>query len=301
VTLLFELITWTTQIPAFALDSATLSSTSTPIEKASSDPFPSLSTVSTPPNYPLRSPRLRHMSTLELLPPGLSWHATQSLRSPWSSKGPWKYEECSLEELRKFVASRRLPFKYTPAQSHTRKSPSKREREERYKLVDALKKADADAGFPFLGLVGELRERIYDVFLVHATEGDYMTRNQVLEKLEEISWRFLREGGAVYERGNYRTKPEPEPEPDHSERLVFSHHDVQMFLRESEAQAQRYIKQLKGSGHFSKKIFEAFRDAIERVYGVRHFYWAGRRRKLCNCETLRACLHSPYRRSYRRQ
>ena len=74
-----------------------------------------------------------------------------------------KYDDCSLQELRKFVRDRKIPFRYTHthAQSHTRKSRSKKKKDERRKLLAALQNADATATFRFMDLPPELRDEVY--------------------------------------------------------------------------------------------------------------------------------------------
>ena len=72
-----------------------------------------------------------------------------------------KYDTCSLQELRKFVTDRNIPFRYTHAQSHTKKSQSKKERDERRKLLTSLQKEDAAATFRLIDLPPELRDQVY--------------------------------------------------------------------------------------------------------------------------------------------
>lgn len=78
-----------------------------------------------------------------------------------------KYDICSLHELRKFVTERKIPFKYTHAQSHTKKSQTKREKDERRKLVTALYRGDATATIRFLDLPPELRDEVYYHFFLN--------------------------------------------------------------------------------------------------------------------------------------
>jgi hypothetical protein len=77
-----------------------------------------------------------------------------------------KYDTCSLQELRRFVNDRKILFKYTHAQSHTKKSQIRKEKEERRKLLAALQKDDAAATFRFLDLPPELRDEVYWHFLI---------------------------------------------------------------------------------------------------------------------------------------
>jgi hypothetical protein len=113
------------------------------------------------------SPFLKQQSDLEIKPSSL-------------------YTRSSLEELRRFVKDRHIPFKYTHAQSHTRKSQAKREKAERKKLEAALYKADAAATFRFADLPLELREHIYDHFLKGITGSEVHTRDELCERLESI-------------------------------------------------------------------------------------------------------------------
>ena len=77
-----------------------------------------------------------------------------------------KYDTCSLQELRQFVTDRKIPFKYIHAQSHTKKSQIKKEKEERCKLLAVLQKNDATATFRFFDLSPELRDEVYWHFFI---------------------------------------------------------------------------------------------------------------------------------------
>lgn len=82
-------------------------------------------------------------------------------------KNALKYDKCSLQELRQFVTDRKIPFKYTHAQSHTKKSRTKKEKYERRKLVAALQRGDATATFRLLDLPPELRDEVYHHFFMN--------------------------------------------------------------------------------------------------------------------------------------
>jgi hypothetical protein len=93
------------------------------------------------------------------LPPGMlelmdgvhkTWFSEMQ-QSDIETKPSSLYTRSSLEELRRFVKDRQIPFKYTHAQSYTRKSQAKKEKAERRKLEAALYKAAARARLrPFL-------------------------------------------------------------------------------------------------------------------------------------------------------
>lgn len=59
------------------------------------------------------------------------------------------YDECSLQDLYKFLAERHITVKFTRAQAHT-KTLYKRDKEERRKLTAALDKADAATTIRFM-------------------------------------------------------------------------------------------------------------------------------------------------------
>jgi hypothetical protein len=118
------------------------------------------------------------------------------------------YSRSSLRELRLFVVNRQIPFKYTHAQSHIRKSQAKKEKAERRKLEAALCKADAAATFRFYGLPLELREHVYDHFLQDFAIDERLARDELYERLRSISPQFGQEAGSVFERGVLRTLPE---------------------------------------------------------------------------------------------
>jgi hypothetical protein len=92
-----------------------------------------------------------------------TWYSEMQ-QSDIETKPSSLYTHSSLEELRRFVKNRQIPFKYTHAQSYTRKSHAKKEKAERRKLEAALYKADAAATFRFHDLPLELREHVYDHF-----------------------------------------------------------------------------------------------------------------------------------------
>jgi hypothetical protein len=109
------------------------------------------------------------------------------------------YTRSSLEELRIFVTDRRIPFKYTHAQSHTKKSQTKREKAERRKLEATLYKADTAATFRLADLPLELREQIYDHFLNGIAGSEVHTHDELYERLQAISPQFREEAGSVFE------------------------------------------------------------------------------------------------------
>jgi len=80
-----------------------------------------------------------------------------------------KYDTCSLQELRKFVTDRNMPFKYTHPQGHTKKSQRKQEMEEKRKLLVALERDDATKTFRLLDLPRELRDEVYYHYLSNMT------------------------------------------------------------------------------------------------------------------------------------
>jgi hypothetical protein len=118
------------------------------------------------------------------------------------------YTHSSLEELRRFVKNRQIPFKYTHAQSYTRKSHAKKEKAERRKLEAAPYKADAAATFRFYDLPLELREHVYDHFLIVVTNLESLSQVELHKRLQSISPQFREEAGSLFERGAYQTLPE---------------------------------------------------------------------------------------------
>ena len=78
-----------------------------------------------------------------------------------------RYDTCSLQELRQFVADRKIAFKYTHAQRHTKKSRTKKEKNERRKLIAALQRGDATETFYLLNLPPELRDEVYHHFFMN--------------------------------------------------------------------------------------------------------------------------------------
>jgi len=93
-----------------------------------------------------------------------------------------RYDTCSLQELRQFVSDRKITFRYTHAESHTKKSQIKGEKGERRKLLAVLQKADATATFRLLDLPPELRDEVYWHFFVNQEVRYYffMDREQLV-------------------------------------------------------------------------------------------------------------------------
>jgi hypothetical protein len=136
-----------------------------------------------------------------------SWFSEMQ-QSDIETKPSSLYTRSSLEELRRFVRDRRIPFKYTHAQSYTRKSQTKKDKAERRKLEAAQCKADAAATFRFYDLPLELREHVYDHFLQDFAIDERLARDELYERLRSISPQFGQEAGSVFERGVLRTLPE---------------------------------------------------------------------------------------------
>jgi len=120
------------------------------------------------------------------------------------------YEDCSLQELYKFLADRHIPIKFTRAQAHT-KTLYKRDKEERRKLTAALNKADAATTIPFMEFPPELRDQIYDYILTDMTTTemmDILTKTEIRERMCRVSTRFWMEARDVLNRGDFNTIPE---------------------------------------------------------------------------------------------
>jgi hypothetical protein len=136
-----------------------------------------------------------------------SWFSEMQ-QSDIETKPSSLYSRSSLEELRLFVRDRRILFKYTHAQSHTRKSQAEKEKAERRKLEAALYKADAATTFQFYDLPLELREHVYDHFLQDFAIDERLACDELYERLRSISLQFGQEAGSVFERGVLQTLPE---------------------------------------------------------------------------------------------
>jgi hypothetical protein len=120
------------------------------------------------------------------------------------------YDDCSLQELYKFLADRHIPIKFTRAQAHT-KTLYKRDKEERRKLTAALDKADAAATIPFMEFPPELRDQIYDYILTDMTTTEMMeilTKTELHERMCRVSTQFWVEARDVLNRGEYNIIPE---------------------------------------------------------------------------------------------
>jgi hypothetical protein len=117
------------------------------------------------------------------------------------------YNECSLQELHKFIADRHIPFRFTRAQAHT-KTQYKRDKEERRKLTAALEKADAAATIRFMDLPLELRDEIYEYHLTEITTAELLTRAELRERMSSVSPQFWMEARDVLNRGEYNILPE---------------------------------------------------------------------------------------------
>lgn len=112
-----------------------------------------------------------------------------------------RYGTCSLQELRQFVTDRKIPFKYTHAQSHTKKSQTKKEKNERRKLVAALQRADATAIFRLLGLPLELRDEVYHHFFINQEVRYYFplsTKGVLADDMQRIPEQIRDEMSAVF-------------------------------------------------------------------------------------------------------
>ena len=120
------------------------------------------------------------------------------------------YDDCSLQELYKFLADRHIPIKFTRAQAHT-KTLYKRDKEERRKLTAALNRADAATSIPFMEFPPELRDQIYDYILTDMTTTEVMeilTKTEIRERMCRVSTQFWVEARDVLNRGDYNTIPE---------------------------------------------------------------------------------------------
>jgi hypothetical protein len=112
-----------------------------------------------------------------------------------------RYDACSLQELRQFVTDRKITFKYTYAQSHTKKSRTKREKNERRKLVVALQRTDAIATFRLLDLPPELRDEVYHHFFMNQEVRYYyhFSKNgMVADNLQRVPEQIREEMSAVF-------------------------------------------------------------------------------------------------------
>lgn len=117
------------------------------------------------------------------------------------------YDECSLQELHKFVADKHIPFRFTRAQAHT-KTKYKRDKEERRKLTAALDKEDAAATIRFTDLPPELRDEIYEYHLTEITTAELLTTAELRERMSCVSLQFWAEARDVLNRGEYNILPE---------------------------------------------------------------------------------------------
>jgi hypothetical protein len=125
-----------------------------------------------------------------------------------------KYDDCSLEELYKFVAMRNIPFRFTRAQAHT-KTQYKSDKEERRKLTKALQKADAAATIHFMALPPELRDQVYDYILTDTAKRG-LTHAELKgfrDRMWRVSPKFSTELGDLFSRGEYELMPALEDEP----------------------------------------------------------------------------------------
>ena len=117
------------------------------------------------------------------------------------------YDDCSLQELYKFLTDRHIPIKFTRAQAHT-KTLYKRDKEERRKLTAALDKADATTTIPLMEFPLELRSQIYDYILTDITTTELLTTAQLRERMYRVSPQYWVEAKDVFNRGDYDTIPE---------------------------------------------------------------------------------------------
>jgi hypothetical protein len=132
------------------------------------------------------------------------------------------YDDCSLQELYKFIADRHIPIKFTRAQAHT-KTLYKRDKEERRKLTATLDKADAATTNPFMEFPPELRDQIYDYILTDMTTTemmDILTKTEIHERMRRVSTQFWVEARGVLNIGDYNTIPELVDLPARSTTLV---------------------------------------------------------------------------------
>jgi len=110
-----------------------------------------------------------------------------------------KYDDCSLQELRKFVTDRKIPFKYTHPEAHTKKSEAESVKEERSKLLTALRNDDATAKFRLLDLPPELRDEVYYHFLLDMGLYKGQLSGDFRKTLQPIPTRIRGEMSAVFE------------------------------------------------------------------------------------------------------
>jgi hypothetical protein len=118
-----------------------------------------------------------------------------------------EYDDCSLEELRRFLRDRHIPFKFTRAQAHT-KTLYKRDKEERRRLTATLDKADTAATFRFMDMPIELRDQIYDCILTNVTQDNHVTIAELRAFMWRVSPQFCAEARGVFRRGEYENMPE---------------------------------------------------------------------------------------------
>jgi hypothetical protein len=137
-----------------------------------------------------------------------SLHST--LRKMTLPENTLKYDDYSLNDLRKFATDRKLPGKCVGTKVYIKKTNRKKsldtkEKVERRKLLAALRRSDATATFRFFDLPLELREYVYGFVLV-----DLMGRKskvwmrgdlrELKERVKPVSEQLCEETCAVFER-----------------------------------------------------------------------------------------------------
>jgi hypothetical protein len=121
------------------------------------------------------------------------------------------YDRSSLQELRKYVADRHIPCRHIRTKdckkkTNRKKSPATKEKVEKRKLLAALHQSDATTTFRFLDLPLELRENIYQSFLVDFTEEREPTQTKrpnsdtLYKRLRAVSSQFGEEARVVFKR-----------------------------------------------------------------------------------------------------
>jgi hypothetical protein len=123
-------------------------------------------------------------------------------------KNTLKYDDYSLHDLRKFATDRKLPCKNAPTKVYTKKTNRKKsqgtkEKVERRKLLDTLRRSDATATFQFFDLPLELREYVYGFAIINLMGRKGVERGdsgKIRERLKPVSERVCEEACAEFER-----------------------------------------------------------------------------------------------------
>ena len=79
------------------------------------------------------------------------------------------------------------------------------------KLVAALLDSDAAATFRFFAMPIELRNHIYELYMLDVTENEPLTKAELFERLLSISRNFEKEARDVFARGKYPILPSDVP------------------------------------------------------------------------------------------